>query len=74
VYFMLSGFFGVLIDLVADYVRRNIIAAPPYLSKFAGSMRCSVRPGFKLFQCLDAWSRLGTEASVPCLLTFPIAT
>jgi hypothetical protein len=36
---MLSGLFGVLIDLVADYVRRNVVAAPPCLNIFAGSMR-----------------------------------
>ena len=25
-------------------------------------------------QCVYAWSRLGTEASVPCLLTFTVVT
>jgi hypothetical protein len=38
------------------------------------SHACSLRPGFKLFQSPDAWSRLGTEASLPCLLAFTVFT
>jgi hypothetical protein len=36
---MLSGVFGVLVDLVADYVRRSVVAAPPYLYNLASPMR-----------------------------------
>jgi hypothetical protein len=72
VYFMLSNSFGVLIDLVGDYDQNEYNAGWPYLYIFADPMLALLKLG--CLQCVYAWSRLGTEASVPCLLTFTVVT
>jgi hypothetical protein len=50
VYFMLSGCFGVLMDLVGDYLRRNVVAATPYLYIFSGPMRALYDLGSNYFK------------------------
>ena len=74
VYFMLSDFLGVLMDLVGDYDERETNAGWPSLYIFADPMLAALELDCSDVYTLDAWSRFGTEASAPCLLTFTVIT